>query len=89
LDVIDCLRQCLRSGVFPVVLDKFGAVMQDLVARCLSGDPKSRPSFAGIFSEFNSHDFAILPGADPVEIKQAVSEVLAWEDRPSDRANMK
>jgi hypothetical protein len=73
------VRKCLRSGKFPAVPGRFGSVMQDLIGRCWSIDSGARPSFAGILSEFESHNFGILPGADRFAIEQAVSEAVAWE----------
>jgi serine/threonine protein kinase len=69
----------LRAHNLPSIPDNFGALMQGLIPRCWSPNPKSRPSFQAILEEFQSVDFAILPNVDPSAIKEAVCEVLTWE----------
>jgi hypothetical protein len=46
-------------------------------------NPESRPSFDGIFVEFQSNEFDTLPGADARVIREYVTGILAWETRYS------
>jgi hypothetical protein len=69
----------LRAHDLPTIPAMFGPFMQDLIPRCWLERPEARPSFQGIFDEFRSAEFNILPEVDCSKIKQAVGEVLAWE----------
>jgi serine/threonine protein kinase len=69
----------LKAWELPAPPADFGDLMFDLIARCWSRNPDSRPSFNGIFSEFRKHSYEILPGANSSEIQAAVTEVVDWE----------
>jgi serine/threonine protein kinase len=69
----------LRSDDLPALPAKFGDLMVNLLRRCWANDPKARPSFNDILNEFIHHKFAILPEADPSEIRASVEEILARE----------
>jgi serine/threonine protein kinase len=58
-----------------------GSLMQDLIRQCWSIDPKSRPTFNDIFSEFQSARFDIHPGADSSSVREYVKDVLCCEER--------
>jgi hypothetical protein len=44
-------------------------------------NPELRPSFDDIFTEFQQHNFAIVPGVDMNAIRAFCCGVLAWEAR--------
>jgi serine/threonine protein kinase len=69
----------LRSGKLPEIPDKCGQLMHNLISRCWSKEPSSRPSFDDILREFQASRFEILPGADSAKIEEIVSGVLTWE----------
>jgi hypothetical protein len=69
----------LRAHYRPSIPDQFGPLMQSLIPRCWSDCPRSRPSFQQVFSEFESADFQLLPGADGSEIREAAFQVIARE----------
>jgi serine/threonine protein kinase len=70
-----------RKGELPALIQGFDGLMKRLIGRCWSLDPSDRPSFREIFSEFQDHNFAILPGVDTKAISQSVCEVLQAESR--------
>jgi TPR repeat protein len=78
---LDVARR-LQSRDLPNIPGEFGRLMQELIPRCWSWEPESRPSFDEIFRKFESAGFAILPNADASVIRNAVSQVLAWERNP-------
>jgi hypothetical protein len=53
--------------------------MQNLIARCWSMAPESRPSFADIAVELQLNNFDNFPGADLNVIREYVTGILAWE----------
>jgi hypothetical protein len=61
--------------------------MQNLITRCWSLDPKDRASFDEILEEFQKFDFAIVPGADPNELRSYAWGISAWEDGNSRTQN--
>jgi hypothetical protein len=61
--------------------------MQNLIARCWSLNPEDRPSFDEILEEFWKCDFAIVPGADPDELRSYAWGINAWEDGNSRAQN--
>jgi serine/threonine protein kinase len=71
----------IRARNFPILPDGFGQLMQGLIRRCWSEDPRERPSFELIFAEFENCSFRILPGANGDEIKQSVDWLLAVEGK--------
>jgi serine/threonine protein kinase len=71
--------QRLLERDFPSVPDNFGTLMQSLIVRCWSADPRDRPSFAEMMKEFQAANFAILPGVDAAEVRESVNRVLEWE----------
>jgi serine/threonine protein kinase len=71
----------LRSGDMAQIPDSCGWFMQELIPRCWSKDPESRPSFQTILDEFRSNNFAIFPGADATVICEYVCGIFAWEDQ--------
>jgi hypothetical protein len=71
----------IRDRDFPTLPAKFGALMQGLIDRCWSADPRYRPSFEFMFREFEQCGFAILEGADPAAIRTSVNGILALEGR--------
>jgi hypothetical protein len=79
------VQKRIRRGELPVLPHQSGTLMQGLIRRCWSVDPTSRPSFEGIFREFEECGFAILPDADPEVIKQYVNGILALESRAAHR----
>jgi serine/threonine protein kinase len=72
----------IRAQQFPTLPEAFGSLMQGLVRRCWSNNPRDRPSFEAIFREFEDCGFAILPDADPERIQACVNEILALERAP-------
>jgi serine/threonine protein kinase len=74
------MKQVL-SGDMPSIPAQCGSFMQNLIARCWSMDPESRPSFADIAVELQSNNFDNFPGADPSVIREYVTGILAWEAR--------
>jgi hypothetical protein len=46
-------------------------------------NPEDRPSFDQIFKEFQKSDFAIVPGADPDELRSYACGITEWEDGDS------
>jgi serine/threonine protein kinase len=58
---------------------KSGRLMQQIIQRCWSNRQDSRPSFADIFTAFESAGFEILPHADGSAIREAVAKVIEWE----------
>jgi hypothetical protein len=74
----------LRKRQFPAVPNTFGPLMQNLIPRCCAIDPRSRPSFDSIFTEFQDANFDILPGIDAAYVKRCVEEVLALENQEAD-----
>jgi serine/threonine protein kinase len=71
----------LLAGEMPSVPDRYGIVMQQLIPRCWSMNPDSRPSFSDILEEFRQNDLALIPGADSDVVREYVIGVRAWEDR--------
>jgi TPR repeat protein len=69
----------LRSGTMPEVPDACGDLMQEVIRRCWSMSPESRPSFDEILKSFLSRGFAMLPGADASRIANYVRGVEDWE----------
>jgi serine/threonine protein kinase len=70
-----------RSTELPVLSERFGPLLQNMIPRCCSHAPSSRPSFAAIFAEFEGSGLAILPGADSEKVAQSVSNVVQWEKK--------
>jgi serine/threonine protein kinase len=69
----------LLKGEMPIIPDLCGSRMQDLIHRCWSMNPESRPSFHSILSEFTSAEFDIVPGALAVRVREYVEEIRQWE----------
>jgi serine/threonine protein kinase len=63
----------------PSVPAKIGKLMQDLIHRCWSKNPRDRPSFGAILNRFETENFSILPGADSKAIETSVLEVIRKE----------
>jgi serine/threonine protein kinase len=59
----------------------FGPMMQNLIRRCWSSNPRARPSFHDILHEFEMSGWAILPNADANLIRESVSRVRHLERR--------
>jgi serine/threonine protein kinase len=78
----EIMRQVLK-GYMPSIPESYGEFMQNLISRCCSMDPQSRPSFDEIFAHLQSKDFDAFPGADPRVIREYVRGILAWETRYS------
>jgi serine/threonine protein kinase len=79
------VQQRIRSRTLPSLPVESGALMDGLIRRCLSQDPRGRPSFAEIFHEIENSNFAILPGVDCKEIRKSVDEILSWEGEATNR----
>jgi serine/threonine protein kinase len=78
LSPFDVIRQ-MRLQFRPVIPSECGDYMKDLICRCWSDDPNSRPSFDEILREFQAREFSILPDVDCEKIRCAVEGVLEWE----------
>jgi serine/threonine protein kinase len=70
----------ILAGEMPEIPAKCGQFMQNLISRCWSLNPGDRPSFDQILEEFQRSNFAIVPGADPDELKSYAWGIIAWED---------
>jgi serine/threonine protein kinase len=68
-----------HSATKPVLSPAFGPLLQELIPRCCSSQPSSRPSFNAIFAAFRESGYAILPGVDSKTIEQSVSRLLELE----------
>jgi serine/threonine-protein kinase len=75
----------LKSWEPPPPPVEFGSLVFDLIARCWSRNPDSRPSFNDILGEFRQQNYEILPGANASEIRAAVGEVVDWERNQKQR----
>jgi serine/threonine protein kinase len=73
------VMRVILAGEMPPVPDSCGKYMQQLITRCWSKEPESRPSFPDIFEDFRAHNFAIFPDADGHMIRDYVCGILAWE----------
>jgi serine/threonine protein kinase len=73
------IHRRLSCGDLPALPRNWGDFVCNLIARCWSKDPNSRPSFDDILNEIRLQEFAILPGADSSAIREAVSEVHRQE----------
>jgi serine/threonine protein kinase len=73
----------LLKGKMPIIPDKCGTIMQNLIPRCWSINPEKRPSFDEILNEFQAANMEIIPEADPEPISAFLTGVLAWEARSS------
>jgi serine/threonine-protein kinase CTR1 len=71
---------CILAGDMPEIPAKCGQFMQNLISRCWSPNPEDRPSFDEILEEFRKCDFAIVPDADPGELRPRAWGIIAWED---------
>jgi serine/threonine protein kinase len=71
----------LRDEDFPAIPAESGRVMGDLIGKCWQKEPKDRPSFHEIFTMFESCNFDILPGADPVQLGNFCAVVVRWEEQ--------
>jgi serine/threonine protein kinase len=78
LPPFDVIRKMRRQDR-PMIPDECGDYMEDLIRRCWSDDPSSRPSFDEILQEFRDLRFAILPAVDCRQLRDAVDGVLRWE----------
>jgi serine/threonine protein kinase len=92
-EIISCKRAFPETELFPFLTRlrkqyrpslpaEFGPLMQRLIPQCWWEHPRGRPSFERIFREFESAGFAILPGADGPQIRDAVRALLAREADP-------
>jgi hypothetical protein len=70
-----------RDGEMPRIPDSCGSLMQQLIAKCWSMDPESRPSFDDILNDFRDHSFALIPGANASLVREYVCGVLLWESK--------
>jgi serine/threonine protein kinase len=75
------VMRILLAGEMPTIPEKCGHFMQNLIPRCWSMNPEDRPSFDEILNEFQAANLAIIPGADPEQIRGFLVGVLAWETR--------
>jgi hypothetical protein len=69
----------LLAGEMPLIPGRCGTLMHNLIHRCWSLNPDSRPSFDMILSELRGNDFDIIPGANADLIAEYVVGVLEWE----------
>jgi serine/threonine protein kinase len=72
------VMKLLFEGQMPVVPDSCG-YLQQLIRRCWSRTPESRPSFYSILHEFANQGFAVVPGSNPRQVRQYVEAVCKWE----------
>jgi serine/threonine protein kinase len=70
----------ILAGDMPESPAKCGKFIQNLIARCWSLNPEDRPSFDQILEEFQTCNFAIVPGADPKQLRSYAWGIIAWED---------
>jgi hypothetical protein len=69
----------ILDGKLPTVPEECGSVMQALIPRCWSMNPKQRPTFDEIIREFKAAGFRIVPGADTVKVAKYVEGIEKWE----------
>jgi hypothetical protein len=67
------------AGDMPPIPSQCGHSMAGLIRRCWSLKAEDRPSMEDIFGEFQSNEFAIIPGANPTTVREYCLGVLAWE----------
>jgi serine/threonine protein kinase len=72
------LRRLLNHEM-PIIPDIYGSQMQELIQRCWSLRPESRPAFSSILSQFEWAGFDILPDANAVQVQQYVAGIREWE----------
>jgi hypothetical protein len=63
----------------PEIPPEHGRFLSNLIRRCWSTNPVSRPSFDEILRAIQVNEFAIIPGADSHRIRESVNGVLDWE----------
>jgi serine/threonine protein kinase len=68
-----------RVGWMPRIPATCGGVLSDLIARCWSPAPQTRPSFQDILSLFQRHSFRVFPNADALQIDKYYQGILEWE----------
>jgi serine/threonine protein kinase len=78
LSSFDVIRK-VQDHYRPSIPPQCGEYLSELIRRCWSDDPASRPSFDDILREFQAREFAILPYADSAQLQVAVDAVLQWE----------
>jgi serine/threonine protein kinase len=69
----------LRSYVWPSIPTPCGTLMQELIPQCWKRNPDDRPSFEDITCLFESRGFALVPGCNPLKIREFCESVLKWE----------
>jgi hypothetical protein len=67
------------AGDMPPIPSPCGDFMAGLIRRCWSRKAEDRPSMESIFGEFQSNEFAIIPGAIPGTVREYCLGVLGWE----------
>jgi serine/threonine protein kinase len=80
MEPLPVMRRSLK-GEMPVIPDKCGTFMKNLIPRCWSMKPQDRPSFDDILNEFQAQNLEIVPEADSELIRNFLCGVLAWEAR--------
>jgi serine/threonine protein kinase len=73
------LRRMLLDGEMPPIPGEYGRRMQELIRRCWSPSPDSRPSFQSILEAFVDAEFDIVPDSHPVVVREYVDGVCRWE----------
>jgi hypothetical protein len=69
----------ILSGKLPPIPDECGPVMQALIPRCWSRDPKQRPTFDEMIHDFRSAKFRIVPRADEMRLGVYAESIENWE----------
>jgi hypothetical protein len=69
----------IRSGQMPAVPDECGSLIQELIRRCWSMDPETRPQVDEIIRDFRAAQFHIVPGADAVMVRMYIDDIERWE----------
>jgi serine/threonine protein kinase len=70
----------LRHRDLPRLPAEAGQFMSELISRCWQDDPSKRPSFDEVFRLFEARHFAIIPGANAIEIQEYCESVVKWEE---------
>jgi serine/threonine protein kinase len=73
------VMKMVLAGDMPPIPIQCGDFMEGLIRRCWSLKAEDRPSMEDIFDEFQSNEFAIIPGAIPNTVREYCLAVLAWE----------
>jgi serine/threonine protein kinase len=73
------VMRMVLTGEMPPIPIQCGHFMAGLIGRCWSLKAEDRPSMESIFGQFQSTGFTIIPGANPITVREYCLGVLAWE----------